>query len=130
MFKISEHKKKAGIYCCAYNCTNKPSKKKGGLCHKHYKRKRRILVPIENRWNNFLWSAKKRNIIVGINYEQFTKFCLDNNYILGKGNRGLNKTIDKKCSFHGYYIWNMQILTMNQNRKKSNKVSDNFGCPF
>ena len=130
MFKISLTKKAEGKYCCAYGCRGKPIKKKGGLCHKHYARKRRILAPIETRYFQAKSKAKQRNIDFTITLNQFIWFCNKTGYLIDKYKRGLNASIDRRCSYQGYHIWNIQLLTMIQNRKKSNKVSDNFNCPF
>lgn len=131
MFQISLKKKKQGFFCCAIACRNEPVKKLGGLCHKHYRRKRRIIDPVYCRYNNFKGNAKKRNIPFFVTLKEFTKFCYDNNYIVKKGNRGQNATIDRRCNAHGYHIWNMQLLTNRQNARKGSGFSgDQFDCPF
>ena len=133
LFKISTNKKKAGVYCCAYGCSNEPIKKKGGLCHKHYARKRRKTNPIETRYFQFCSKARARNIVNTVTLIQFRKFCRDNKYIIVKGRRGQNATIDRLCNVHGYHIWNMGIITNAQNASKGAGFSgDNFDdpCPF
>ena len=126
MFCISDAKKAAGKYCCAYNCTNKPVSKKGGLCHKHYARKRREDDPIGTRYNQFKGNAKKRHKDFTITLEQFRQFCKDTGYLINKGKRGKNATIDRIKNKYGYHIWNIQLLTLRQNSSKS--CSDD--CPF
>lgn len=125
MFCISEAKKQAGLYCCAYNCTNEPIKKKGGLCHKHYARKRREEDPIYSRYNQFKCRAKQRNKSFSITLEQFKDFCKRTGYLVDKGKRGQNATIDRIKNKYGYHIWNIQLLTNRQNASKG--TSD---CPF
>ena len=125
MFCISESKKKEGRFCCAYACTNEPVKKLAGLCHKHYRRKRREIDPVYCRYNNFKSNATKRKKIFTITLEQFRKFCKENNYIVEKGRRGQNATIDRIKNNYGYHIWNIQILTNKQHA--STGTSD---CPF
>jgi hypothetical protein len=133
--KISEAKKKAGVQCCAYACDNKPVPKKGGLCDKHYARKLRQKDPVGVRYTQFKVNAKKRGFVgferFSVTLEQFRKFCFDNGYIIIKGRRGQNATIDRRCNIHGYHIWNMCILSNRANASKGNRFSgENFECPF
>jgi len=121
--QISKAKKKEGRYCCAYSCKNLPVSKLGGLCHKHYRRKRRDIDPVYCRYNGFKGNAKKRGIPFFVTLEEFRGFCQRNNYIIKKGNRGRNMTIDRRCNAHGYHIWNMQILTCFQNSRKGNRFN-------
>ena len=118
MFCISQAKKEAGRYCCAYNCTSKPVKKKGGLCHKHYARKTRLEDPVLSRFNDFKGNAKKRNKSCSVTLVEFRQFCKDNNYIVKPGRRGQNATIDRIRNEEGYHIGNMQILTHKRNSSK------------
>ena len=131
MFRIIEHKKKAGKYCCAHGCKNDPVKKKAGLCHKHYRRKLRELDPVQVRYNSFRYKARARGLENTITLGQFRLLCQRTGYIIKKGMRGLNATIDRRCNVHGYHIWNVQIMSNRQNASKGNKFSgDNFDCPF
>lgn len=129
--QISQNKKKQGRYCCAYGCKEKPNPKKGGLCHKHYARKLKERDPVYARYNQFCSKARARGIENSVTLEQFRKFCIDNDYILKKGRRGQNATIDRRCNVHGYHIWNITILTNRQNASKGNTFRGNkFDCPF
>lgn len=129
--RISEAKKQKGVYCCAHGCSDKPHEKKGGLCHKHYARKIREQDPVYARYNQFCGNARKRKIENSVTLEEFRKFCIDNDYIVKKGRRGQNATIDRRCNVHGYHIWNMTILTNRQNASKGNRFrGDEFDCPF
>lgn len=133
--KISTTKKAAAIECCAYACKNKPVYKLGGLCYKHYWRTRREKDPVYCRYNQFKNNAKKRGFVglerFSVTLEQFRKFCIDNSYIIAKGRRGQNATIDRRCNIHGYHIWNMTILTNRANARKGGRFSgENFDSPF
>lgn len=114
---LSSIKKEAGIYCCAYACNETPQKKKGGLCHKHYKRKRRKIDPIGVRYNDLRQSTKRRGKVIHFTLEEFRKWCKRTRY-LSKGNRGQAATLDRRCNAHGYYLWNMQILSNRRNASK------------
>ena len=130
-FKISEAKKLLKLECCAYGCKSKPNAKKVGLCHKHYHIYRRIKDPIYDRFVNFRGNAKRREKEFTISIEQFREFCLTNDYIIKKGNRGRNCSVDRIDNNEGYHIWNIQILTMHRNLEKYHKIDKlTDDCPF
>lgn len=129
MFEISIHKKKEGRFCCAYACTNKPVKKKGGLCHKHYARKLRIETPKKVRYSQMKQKAKQRNIPFSLTLEQFFILCRNTGY-LSKGKRGQNVTVDRRCNFQGYHFFNLQIISHRANASKGDRHSgSNFSKP-
>jgi hypothetical protein len=125
MYRIGQAKKKAGEFCCAYACSKAPVKKRGGLCHKHYWRKRRELDPVYCRYNQFKSNARRRGKVFTITLKEFRDFCKREGYIHEKGKRGQNATIDRIKNEQGYHIWNIQLLTNKQNASKG--VKD---CPF
>ena len=114
-FKISEAKKKQGLYCCAYSCKNKPHPKKKGMCHKHYSIYRHIVDPVYNRFVNFRGNALRRLKEFTITLEEFRDFCERTGYIIEKGKRGRNCTIDRRKNEFGYHIWNIQIKSHKSN---------------
>lgn len=115
MFVTSDKKKKAGIHCCAYGCTSKPVARKGGLFHKHYRRKRNFVDPVYTRFENFKSNAVGRNIVFTITLQEFRDFCQRTGYIIKKGRRGRAYSVDRINNKFGYHIWNIQLLTMTQN---------------
>lgn len=137
---LVQSKKDKGVHCCAYGCTEKPVPKKGGLCHKHYRRKRRKKDPVYVRYNQFKGNAKKRGFTANnpdqsrrftITLKEFRAFCERTGYIIDKGRRGYSATIDRRCNAHGYHIWNIQLLTHSQNCRKGNRFSEpNFKGPY
>lgn len=129
--ELSKTKKKAGRYCCAYACRNSPAPRKAGLCHKHYRRKRREADPVAVRFNGFKGKAKARGIAFSVTLEDFRAWCNKSGYIVVKGQRGQTATIDRRCNAHGYHIWNMQLLSNRANaRKGAGNNGDAFECPF
>lgn len=138
---LSQIKKDAGVFCCAHSCKNKPAPKKGGLCHTHYTRKRREVDPIGRRFGQMKGKAKQRGIVFGITLEEFRLWCVRTGY-LKKGVRGFAASVDRRCNLHGYFIWNMQLMTSRANAKKGARFSGDkftkehhFGtsqneCPF
>jgi len=103
MFQISKTKKKKGKYCCAYACKNEPIKRKGGLCHKHYARKRRILAPIETRYYKMKHKAQTRGIQFELTLAELTDSCNRTGYLIQKGLRGRNATVDRIRNWEGYH---------------------------
>lgn len=126
MFCISQAKKAEGRFCCAYNCRNKPAPRKGGLCHTHYRRKRLFIDKVAVRYTDFKGNAKKRNIPFYITLEEFRRFCEKTGYLIVKGRRGYNATIDRINNKEGYTIDNIHLLTHRQNASKG--ASDHY--PF
>jgi len=130
MFQISQAKKDKGIHCCAYACTNEPIARKGGLCHKHYARKRREESLVTVSYNQFRQNAKKRGKEFSVTMIQFKAFCMRTGYLIEKGKRGKNATIDRRCNLHRYHIWNLQLMSNSQNDRKGDRFSGNgFGEP-
>lgn len=117
-FKISEAKKIEGRYCCAYACKSKPCAKKRGLCHKHYAIYRRQKDPIYDRYVNFKGNALRRCKEFSITLEQFRNFCQETGYIIKKGYRGKNCTVDRIRNWKGYHIGNLQLITNMANIRK------------
>lgn len=117
-FKISEAKKLLGIFCCAYGCKKDACNRKRGLCHKHYHIWRRIIDPVYDRYVNFKRNALKRNKDFTITIEEFRGFCLETGYIIKKGMRGRNCTVDRRDNRYGYHIWNIQLKTNKANIAK------------
>lgn len=116
--KIVSTKKIKGVYCCAFGCKHDPVKKLGGLCPKHYQRKVKIRDPVYNRYMNLKGNALRRGKDFTITLDEFKLFCQRTGYIITKGLRGKNATIDRRCNAQGYHIWNIQLLTNFQNIRK------------
>lgn len=117
-FKTSERKKKAGRYCCAYACSNEPVQKKGGLCHKHYRRKRRATDPVGVRYQDFKKNALDRGKEFRITLNEFRAWCNETGYIIQKGRRGQSATVDRIRNSEGYHLGNLQLLTNRANASK------------
>jgi hypothetical protein len=117
-FKISEAKKIEGRYCCAYHCKSKPCAKKKGLCHKHYAIHRRIQDPVYDRYVNFKGNALRRCKDFKITLEQFREWCNETGYIIKRGYRGKNCTVDRIRNCEGYHIGNIQLITNMANIRK------------
>lgn len=125
-FEVSGAKKAEGIFCCAYHCRSKPQRKKRGLCHKHYSRWRRIVDPVYDRFTNFRSNALRRSKSFSITLDQFRKFCNDTGYIIEKGKRGRNCSIDRIRNWEGYHIDNIQIKSIAANVRKYHDHDKHF----
>ena len=121
-FSISQAKKEAGRYCCAYGCTNDPVYKKGGLCHNHYRKKTKALNPVFDRYRSFKDNAVRRGKGFSVTLEEFKQFCKETGYIIVKGRRGFAATIDRPNNLEGYHINNMDILSLRANARKYHAV--------
>lgn len=128
--QISHRKKATGKYCCAIRCTQAPVEKKGGLCHKHYRRKRKSSDPVSIRFENFRGNAKRRGKEFTITLSQFREFCKITGYIINKGCRGYAATVDRIDNNRGYHIDNIQLLTSRQNIAKYHKEDKFEDVPF
>lgn len=117
-FKIYEAKRESKKECCAYGCKSLPNEKKLGLCHKHYARYRKIKDPVYDRYFNFKRNALTRCKDFTITLEEFREFCQRTGYIIKKGMRGKNCTIDRIKNNLGYHIGNIQIKSNLANIKK------------
>jgi hypothetical protein len=128
---LSQNKKDAGRFCCVYACQNEPEKKLGGLCFKHYQRKRRQADPVGVRFTQFRINALNRKKEFTITLLEFRNFCQVTGYCIKKGRRGKNATIDRYCNAHGYHIWNIHLMTNSANASKGAGFrGDDFECPF
>ncbi|MGE5944095.1 MAG: hypothetical protein ACM31G_07130 [Flavobacteriales bacterium] len=128
--KISLNKKKEGKFCCAYGCNNKPIYKKGGLCHKHYARKMREENPKYMRYNQWKSSAIQRGKDFTVTWEGFKEICEETGYMIKKGMRGRNATLDRIENHLGYHKSNIQILTMKANVNKYHTEDKFADVPF
>lgn len=123
------------MYCCAYACTNEPVYKKGGLCHKHYRNYRKALDPVADRYNLWKCSATQRGKSFDVTLEEFRKFCETTGYILTKGMRGKNATIDRTLVTDGYNMENISLMTLRANARKwheedKQRIQEEAECPF
>lgn len=84
----------------------------------HYWRKRKEEDPVYIRYNAFKKNALKRSKDFTITLEEFRGFCERTGYILQKGKRGKNATVDRIRNWEGYHINNIQLLTNRQNVRK------------
>lgn len=69
-------------------------------------------------YNTLKYNAKRRGKQFDISFEYFMKFCIETNYISGKGKTKESYSIDRIDNNLGYIEGNLQILTLGDNTRK------------
>jgi hypothetical protein len=105
--------------CQQKGCSKK--KKKKGLCSTHYSAKWRKENPIRSAYSNLRNNAKRRGKEFDLTLEEFEKFCIKTEYLIGKGRTKEGYTIDREKEEIGYTKDNIRVLTNSQNISKENK---------
>lgn len=102
---------------CA-NCS-KQAVKNARLCGKCNSEDWRNKNPVRYAYNNLKHNAKKRGKEFDLTYEEFERFCVKTDYMMGKGRTAESYHIDRVDESKGYTITNITLLTNSQNMKKS-----------
>lgn len=71
-------------------------------------------------------NAKRRGKEWGISLEEFRQWCEETGYMNVKGRKPESGTIERKNNNFGYFIWNIEILSLSLNSSKGNKEEDPF----
>lgn len=66
--------------------------------------------------------AKKRGVPVSLTLAQFKKWCHETGYLEKRGKDPASATIDRRNHDEGYHIWNIQILSHEENSTKGHTV--------
>ena len=64
-------------------------------------------------------NAKRRQKEFDLTYEQFIEFCIETDYLVGKGKTKHSYSIDRIDNSKGYTLSNIRILTLSANSQKS-----------
>lgn len=102
--------------CKTKNC-RKP-KYRGNYCHSCQKKKYKEKHPVKYAYTVLKNNAKRRGKEFELTLEQFEKFCIKTNYLVGRGIYKESYHIDRIDESKGYTIDNIQVLTNSQNIKK------------
>lgn len=130
MFKIIDNKNKK--LCCAYRCGNERAKK-DRFCHKHRKRYLKETKPASYFYNLLKGNAKRRGKDFGLTLAEFELFCEQTNYLVLKGKTAKSASIDRIDHTRGYYLDNIQMLSLSDNSKKQHtdkNINPDDDCPF
>lgn len=66
-------------------------------------------------------NSKRRGKIFTLTFEQFKRFCVQAEYVVGTGKTKNSFSIDRIDNSKGYTIENIQVLTVSENAKKGTK---------
>lgn len=74
--------------------------------------------PVRYAYQNLKDNTKHRGIHFDLTIEQFREFCIEYDYIAGKGRSATSYTIDRIDVTQGYTVDNIQRLTKSENSRK------------
>lgn len=114
--------------CVTPYCRNK-RKKKHRLCSKCLSKLWKERHPERYFYNYWKQNAKRRGKDFRVTFEEFLKFCKENNFMELKGKYKENLSIDRIRSHEGYYYENLQVLTVGANAAKQREEEKSY-CPF
>jgi hypothetical protein len=66
-------------------------------------------------------NAKRRKKPFTITFEYFEKFCIETNYIAGKGRSRKSYSVDRIRNELGYVPGNLRVLTLEDNARKATR---------
>jgi hypothetical protein len=107
--------------CITKRCKNKRRKTKL-ICSTCDKKQWRLKFPMKAAYQTLRQNARRRGIYFDLTYAQFEKFCIETDYMKGKGKTALSFSIDRVQDgpLPGYTITNLRTLTLSDNTKKEN----------
>ena len=118
------------VNSCSTKYCRKPRGKNRRVCYSCQKRKTAENHPIKNAYYNLRTNAKRRGKQFDLTFEEFRKWAVETEYMLGKGKSKHSFHVDRIREYEGYNINNLQILTNSENKKKHLKyVMDQKGKP-
>ncbi len=113
--KYSEKKRKH--ICVAVYCRHK-AKDRRLLCNKHRRQDNKFKNPLGYWYAVHRDNAKRRKIEFSITLDEFRVFCNETKYLEKKARFPGLYTIDRKKSYIGYTLENMQLLMLAVNSRK------------
>jgi len=119
--KNKPHKKRPLIRACETRYCINPATK-GKYCHTCSSRRYRKRNPIRYAYSNHRSNAKRRGKIFEISYEYYKAFCIETDFIAGKGRTRESYSLDCINPLLGYVEGNLQKLPVWLNSKKSNRL--------
>jgi hypothetical protein len=105
--------------CETKYCRNTTDRKYCSTCRSQQSRQRN---PIRYAYNNLKANAKRRGKEFTLTLSEFTYFCIQYDYIQGKGKTKTSFSIDRMENDKGYTKDNIRILTLSDNSKKGSKT--------
>lgn len=103
-------------------CNIRPRYRRERYCATCSTRRKRTINPVGSAYSNLKQNAKRRGHAFDLTLEQFKAFCVATDYIVRKGTSKESYTIDRIDPTKGYTLDNLQVMTNQENGRKSNKV--------
>lgn len=110
------------VRLCAIKGCKKDKETGREVCGMHHMRQVRAKNPVRASYTALKANALRRGHSFSLTIEEFTQFCYETNYIAGKGRTKQSFSIDRKDPTKGYHLYNIQVMTVSENSKKSNRL--------
>lgn len=110
------------IKCITPYCKRKP--RNGKLCRTCESRKYRASDPVKYSYHTLRSNTirRKGRHFFALTLDEFRLYCVETDYIAGKGRTRLSHTIDCLDPEMGYFIGNIRPLPNGMNSKKGKKI--------
>src|SRR5271157_1933065 len=90
-------------------------------CWRCSKRAYREKYPLKAAYQNLKWNAHRRGKEFKLTLAEFELFCYHTKLLTGRGKSKDSFTIDRIINSKGYYLGNIQVLSLSKNSKKGTK---------
>lgn len=118
---------------CKTKYCGKKASKGSNYCSACRSRRYRANNPIKASYQNLRSNAKRRGKEFDLTFEQFKKFAIETEYIVGKGRSRTSYHIDRKDPEKGYTIDNIRVLENHENVRRHRRylkfMTDERGVP-
>lgn len=108
--------------CVTKWCRNRRAQKSNGYLLKHCWKCRSRAFKLRRPWtyvlNMIRHSARKRKLAFTLTVDSFKAWCIQTGYLEKRGNKPGDLTIDRIDWNEGYHIWNLQVLTHEENSEQ------------
>jgi len=106
--------------CCIRNCrrTVGPDEH-SNKCHKHRLKAWREKHPIAYAWGHLKRRARERGIACTLTLAEYTEFAEKNDLMKLRGRTSLSLTVDRIENSLGYHKWNIAVITLRENTRKT-----------
>ena len=108
--------------CITKWCRNRRAQKSNGYYLKHcWKCRSRMFkknCPATYVLNMLQHSARKRDLAFTLTLAQFKEFCFKTGYLEHRGCQPDALTVDRINRNEGYHIWNLRVLTHEENSRQ------------
>lgn len=103
--------------CVTKRCRNSV-KNAGAKCSTCRRRDQKNNNPFAYYWGNMKQNAKRRGKEFRITLEEYVEWSVKHRLHTHDGTKFCNKTVDRVDNSLGYFIENMQVLTLSENSRK------------